>query len=161
MEYSFVQMIENLFYQKILLYNDLLHCFKEERASLVQIDVDKLWPIAKEKEDLCDRIESIRQTIASAVFPDEERRPFHADEVIQRMPHEYRDKFRQLSIRLTELKREIDMIRKESKVFIEESLTFLDEMIAVISGKTQSRATYNHKCGFKRSHSSFLLNREV
>jgi len=33
--------LEELFYQKIMLYNDLLNCFKEERESLVNIDMEK------------------------------------------------------------------------------------------------------------------------
>ena len=53
-----IQSLENLIYEKIILYNDLLHCLKKERETLIKIDLDDLWQISKEKEDLCSRIPS-------------------------------------------------------------------------------------------------------
>jgi len=53
MEAFTVDSIEKLFYKKIMLYNDLLHCFEEERKSLISIDLSKLWKLSKEKDEIC------------------------------------------------------------------------------------------------------------
>ena len=55
METPKVRLIEKLFYKKIMLYNDLLYCFEEERKSLISIDINKLWKLSKEKDELCGK----------------------------------------------------------------------------------------------------------
>ena len=39
-----VKSLEELFYQKIMLYDDLLNCFKRERESLMNIDMELIYP---------------------------------------------------------------------------------------------------------------------
>ena len=50
MEVADVQAMESLFYKKIMLYSDLLECFRRERDALINMDLDGLWRISKEKE---------------------------------------------------------------------------------------------------------------
>jgi hypothetical protein len=52
MEDTTTPVLEELLSGKILLYNDLLRCFMKERESLINIDLDKLWSISKEKEEI-------------------------------------------------------------------------------------------------------------
>ena len=52
MEDMTVQFLERSLHEKILLYNDLLLCFKEEKEALVNVDLDRLWHISKKKEEL-------------------------------------------------------------------------------------------------------------
>ncbi len=47
METFNVRLIEKLFYKKIMLYHDLLYCFKHERESLTNLALDLLWSISK------------------------------------------------------------------------------------------------------------------
>ena len=53
MDDTMMQSLEKLFYKKIMLYNDLLCYLRKERESLINIDLDKLWSISKEKEKIC------------------------------------------------------------------------------------------------------------
>ena len=72
MEETMVEFLETSLYEKILLYNDLLHCFKREREALINMDMDSLWNISKEKDELCSKIDAIRQKIFSAVISESE-----------------------------------------------------------------------------------------
>ena len=71
MEEAVVRMIESLFYKKIMLYNDLLGSLNAERESLISIDLDNLWHISKEKDEICAQINTTRQEIVAAAFPQE------------------------------------------------------------------------------------------
>jgi hypothetical protein len=161
MEESLIQLIEAFFYQKIMLYDDLLGYLNEERASLIHIDMERLWSISKKKEEICEKIASARQQIVSSVYPEKAQKPYNLNEIMRLIPHDRRSEFQRLHLRLIKLKKEIEVIRKENIVFIDESLQFLDEVISIITGATGSRMMYNDKCQFRKSETHVLLNREA
>lgn len=161
MEEPIIRLIQKVLYQKIILYNDLLNCFHEERVSLVSVDLDKLWRISKEKEEICTKIESARTKILSAVNHNKDQKSFSLKTIMEWVSLEYKEKFQKLHLRLIKLKSEIDVVRKENMTFIDDSLKFLDEMISVIANEAQLNFTYNGKCSFDVSSSYFFVNREV
>ena len=161
MEDTIVQSIEKLICDKILLYNDLLHCFMEERDSLINIDLDKLWRISEEKEEICSKIDSIRQEIISAVKPSADQETFDLNQILGMIPRGDRPKFRQLYQVLIRLNGEVQALRKENRLFIDDSLNFLDEMISIITGNTESKIMYNNKRRITESGASILLRREA
>ncbi len=161
MDDTIIQLLERLFYKKIMLYNDLLHCFKKERESLINIDVDNLWSISREKEQICSKIKSIRQEIISAINPGIDQKSFIPKQILELIPGKNRTKFQKLYLTLTRLKGEIEALRKENMIFIDDSLHFLDEMISIITGETKSEIMYNDKCHLSRSDTNILLSREA
>jgi hypothetical protein len=161
MDDTIIQLLERLFYNKIMLYNDLLHCFKKERESLLNIDVDNLWNISKEKEVICSKIKSIRQEIISAINLNIDQKSFIPNQILELIPGENRAKFQKLYLTLTRLKGEIEALRKENMIFIDDSLHFLDETISIITGETKSKIVYNDKCQLSRSDTNILLSREA
>lgn len=161
MKEPIIRLIEKMLYQKILLYNDLLNSFHEERVSLISVDLDKLWRISKEKEEICTRIESYRMKILSAVNHNKDQKSFRLKTIMEWIPFEYKEKFQELHLRLIKLKNEIDVVRKENMAFMDDSLKFLDEMISAIANETQLNVAYNGKCGFEASSSYFFVNREA
>jgi hypothetical protein len=52
MDERIIQTLENLIYEKIILYNDLLHCLEKERETLIKIDMDDLWEISKKRRNM-------------------------------------------------------------------------------------------------------------
>jgi len=142
-----VQSLVSLFHKKIILTNDLLHCLKKERESLINIDLDSLWSISKEKEEICSKIESIREEIVSALDPRIDQRFLTSHQILELLPEEH--------------KAEIEVIRKENMIFIDDSLQFLDEMMSILTGKTTSKILYNDKCHLSRSGANVLLSREA
>ncbi len=156
-----VQSLVSLFHKKIILSNDLLHCLKKERESLINIDLDSLWSISKEKEDICSKIESIREEIVSALNLRIDQRFLASHQILELLPEEHKATFQKLFHTLLKLKGEIEVIRKENMVFIDDSLQFLDEMMSILTGKTTSKILYNDKCHLSRSGANVLLSREA
>ena len=161
MEAFTVDKIEKLFYKKIMLYNDLLYCFEEERKSLISIDLNKLWKLSKKKDEICDQIKSIRQEMSVAVNLGNKPNAFNLSLIIDLIPGKYADKFKKLYLRILKLKGEIEILRKQNILYIEDSLEFMDEMISILTGENKSRYIYNDRCHFKPSGPRLFLNREV
>jgi len=161
MDDTLVQSLEKLFFKKIMLYNDLLHCFNKERESLVNIDLDKLWSISKEKEEICAQIKSIQQGIVSAINPGIDQPPFNLNQILDMIPGDKRALFQKEYLALMKLKNEIKALRKENMILIDDSLQFLDEMISVITGECKSSIMYNEKCHLSQSGTNLLLSREA
>ena len=161
MEALTVDTIEKLFYKKIMLYNDLLYCFEEERKSLIRIDLNKLWGLSKEKDEICAQVKSIRREMSVAVNPENEKDSFNLNLVMDLIPGKYMDKFKKLYLRILKLKGEIEILRKQNILYINDSLEFLDEMISIITGETDSGYIYNDRCHFNKSGSRSFLAREV
>jgi hypothetical protein len=156
-----IDTIEKLFYKKIMLYNDLLYCFEEERKSLIRIDLNKLWGLSKEKDEICAQIKSIRREMSVAVNLENEPDAFSLNLVMDLIPEKYTDKFKKLYLRILKLKGEIEILRKQNILYIDDSLEFLDEMISIITGETDSGYIYNDRCHFNKSGSRSFLAREV
>jgi len=161
MEAFTVDTIEKLFYKKIMLYNDLLHCFEEERKSLISIDLNKLWGLSKEKDEICSQIKSIRREMSVAVNLENEQDAFNLNQVMDLIPGKCTDKFKKLYLRILKLKGEIEILRKQNILYIDDSLEFLDEMISIITGESDSGYIYNDRCHFNKSGSRSFLAREV
>ncbi|MBW2338783.1 MAG: flagellar export chaperone FlgN [Deltaproteobacteria bacterium] len=156
-----VQLLEGLFHKKIILSNDLLHCLKKERESLINIDLDSLWSISKEKEEICSKIESIREDIVSTLDSKIDHGFLDSHQILELLPEEHKAAFQKLFQTLLRLKGEIEVIRKENMIFIDDSLQFLDEMMSILTGKTKSKILYDEKCHWSRSGANVLLSREA
>jgi len=161
MDEGAIQSLERLLHKKIMLYHDLLECFKEEREYLINVDLDELWSISKKKEELCARIQSIRQEIIACTFPGTNRESFYLAQVFELIPKDKRATCHALYLTLTRIKSEIEVLRKENMIYIDDSLQLLDEIMSIITGNTTGRIIYNDKCHFCKSGTNTLLSREA
>ncbi|MDP2862613.1 MAG: flagellar protein FlgN [Desulfobacterales bacterium] len=161
MEETMVEYLEKSLYEKIFLYNDLLHCFKREKEALINMDLDNLWNISKEKDELCSKIDSIRQKIFSAVHFEPDQQHLAPALIMARVPVKDRAKFHELYYTLQKLKNEIDAIRELNVRAVDHSLKFLDEIISIISGQARQDVIYNDRCRLNQSKSNMILSREV
>jgi len=161
MEASSVRLIEKLFFQKIMLYDDLLYCFKAERESLISISLDKLWELSRAKEDICANINAARQEIMAAFGFQEDPKVFDLNRIMELITREFKAEFQKLYLRLIKLKGEIEIMRKENMLFVDDSLQFLDDIIAIITGSDRSKPVYDDKCHLRKSNPYVLLSREV
>ena len=160
MEASIVQVIESLIHQKIMLYNALFHCFEQERESLVHIDLDVLWEVSKRKEEASHKIKRLRQEIMAVVFP-EKKKKFNMDLIIKSIPKAHRVKFHHLWLRLTKLKNEIEAMRRDNVLYLNDSISFLDEMILILTGGDNAKSVYDKKGHMARIAHRCLLSKEV
>lgn len=162
MDDAIIHSLEKLFYKKIMLYNDLLHYFNKEKESLINIDLDKLWSISKEKEEICSEIKSIRQEIISIVDdPGTDQSSFNFNRILDLIPRENRAKFQKLYRTLIKLKGEVELLRKENMSYINDSLQFLDEILSILTGETKSEMMYDDKCHLSKSGTNIFLSREA
>ena len=121
-----VNLLEDLFQRKIILYDDLLHCLEVERESLVTINMDALWTISREKEEICSKIESIRQEIVSVFDMDGQDSSLPLNRILRLVPEEKAGTFQSFFLTLDKLKNEIELLRKANMAFMNDSLRFLD-----------------------------------
>ena len=161
MDDHIIQSLEKLFYQKIMLYHDLLHCFEKEQESLITIDMDTLWGISKQKEEMCTKIHAIRQEIMSSVNLRADQGSFDLNRILALIPFNKRAPFQNSYLTLVKLRSEIEALRKGNMIFVDDSLQFLDEMISVITGEGGSRMLYNERCHLSKSGTRMLLSREA
>ena len=161
MDDHYIYLLEKLFFKKIMLYHDLFNCFKKEKESLITIDLDNLWTISKEKEEICSKITSLQQEIISIINPKIDPKAFNLYQIINMIPEDKRMLFQKDYHALIKLKSEIHAIRKENMTLIDHSLQFLDEMILIITGESTSSIMYNDKCHLSQPGTNVLLSREA
>jgi hypothetical protein len=162
MDDKIIHSLQRLFYKKIMLYHDLLHCLNQERDSLINIDLDRLWSISREKEEVCTKIKSLRQEVISTLVDEgPDQHSFDLNRIMDIIPRENRGRFQELYRTLIRLESEVEVLRKENMLFINDSLQFLDEMIAILTGQTPSEFLYNDRCHLSKSSSNALFLREV
>lgn len=153
--------IERKLHEKIFLYNELLQCFRREKKALIDMDMESLWNISKDKDALCARIESVRMELSAKVFSESGTHNISNEIVIELAPEKDRLRFHALFITLQKLKTEIEAIRKANMNAADYSLKFLDEIISIISGQIRQEFVYNDRCGFEKTGGNLFLSREV
>lgn len=162
-----IQTLENLFHEKILLYQDLVECLKRERDVLTKTDMDGLWEIADQKQSIAGRIETVRNKILTALsdIPTDRRTDgvsFDLARVYSLIPPMDRERIKKAYFSLISLKSEIQRRSRENKLFIEECLSFLDELIGIITDTGKQGAVYdNRRSSRNKNHANLLLHREV
>lgn len=162
-----IETLENLFHEKILLYQDLVECLKRERDCLTKTDIDGLWEIADQKQSAVSRIESVRGKILSvlseaAIDHRMDAVSFDLACVYSLVSGMHAERIKTAYLSLVALKGEIRQRSQENKVFIKESLDFLDELIGIIAGTDKQNAVYdNGRVSRKKDQANLLLHREV
>jgi flagellar biosynthesis/type III secretory pathway chaperone len=162
-----IQTLENLFYEKILLYQELVECLKKEHAVLINTDMDGLWEIADEKQSIVARIKALRIKILTALSEAAidyrmDAVSFDLARVYSLIPSMHRERFRKPYLSLMGLKDDIQKRSQENRLFIEECLGFLDELIGIIADTGKQETVYdNGRCSSKKNQANLLLHREV
>jgi hypothetical protein len=162
-----IQTLENLFHEKILLYQDLVECLKKERDVLTNTEIDGLWEIADEKQSIVARIETVRNKILTALSDVPIDRlgdgvSFDLARVYSLIPRRHRERIKKPYFSLVSLKGEVQRHSRENRQFIEECLSFLDELIGIITDTGKQGAVYdNGRSSRNKDHANLLLHREV
>jgi len=161
MDHSTIGYLEELICRKIMRYHDLYHCLEVEKVYLVELNVDHLWVVSREKEEICKDIKRLREDLFSTLAGSTDHQFTHLMQILDIIPRNNRPRFEELFFTVNRLKCEIDAMRKENMIYINESLRFLDEMISVITDETQPKSLYTDKCRIKKSNHYLMLNKEV
>jgi flagellar biosynthesis/type III secretory pathway chaperone len=162
-----IEILKNLFYDKIMLYRDLVELLRRERDLLIRTDIDALWEVSDRKQSIVGRIGALRGEIlnalsAAAVDHDMDVSSFRLSTVLSLIPGRDRLGFKKPYLCLVGLKSETRKRSQENKLFIEQSLAFLDELITVIANTDKAESLYDEGgCINSKGHKNLLLHREV
>jgi flagellar biosynthesis/type III secretory pathway chaperone len=155
------QALETLFQNKIMLYYDLRECLRNEQTYLIQLDLNRLWEVSRQKESLCAKLTALRQEIKAVLQCNQADSFPNLSDLLTLLSTEGKTVFQGLYYRLAELRSEVEALRKENMHYVNDSLQFIDEIIAIISGAAGHRNTYDRKCQLKKGANPMLLMREV
>ncbi len=163
MKEAVVQSIQKMIESKLSLYCDLRHCLNEERAALIQVNVENLWKISSRKDALCSKIALLRKDIAAVVSPWIDLNPFNLNDLLGVIPEDRIADMHRAGQAISCLKLEIDGLRKHNLIYINDSLRFLDDLMAIIStaAKPDTPQVYNRQCGFNQARATHFLSQEV
>jgi len=159
--------LERIFGEKILLYSNLLECLKREQEYLIEVDMERLWVVSEEKQEIISNIHKIDSridTILLEIFPEvkEESRRIPMSEVIPRLPDRYQKRLKSLNLTLFLLEKEVKSLGRENMLFIEDSLQFLDQILAILTQGKDSNQIYNKRDLLsKEPQYNLLLSRKV
>jgi flagellar biosynthesis/type III secretory pathway chaperone len=166
METAF-QSLEDLFYKKIMLYQELVEYLQEEQACLIKTDMEALWEVSEKKQSIAQRIEAIQEKMLTtlqeaSIVHQMNGSPFSLTTVLSLIPHQYRERFRKPYLSLVHLKAETKQRSQENKQFVEKSLDFLDELIGILTNVGGSHDGYtNGGAHSNTNHVNLLLHKEV
>lgn len=162
-----IQTLEDLFYEKIMLYQELVDCLSQEKDFLIKTDIDALWEISDKKLAVVKRIESVRGKILSTLSDASidhgmDVTSFSLTSLLSLIPREARSPFRKAHLSLVGLKAEIRQRSQENKVFVEQSLDFLDELIGILTNAGGTNDVYTKgRILPNKTQGPVLLHREV
>ena len=156
-----IRQLRALLDEKLKRYTDLHGCFHEEKASLIDIDVDRLWQLSRRKEAICKKIELIRQRIARTFISGRQFSGRDLKTIINSLPSGKEGDISILWRRILQLKREIDNMRKENLQYVRQSLRFLDEILSTITGDAATETRYGVNRKLQKRFTASLLSREI
>jgi flagellar biosynthesis/type III secretory pathway chaperone len=162
-----IQALKTLIYDKILLYQDLVECLKEEHELLIKTDVDALWEISDKKQSVVSRVEALRGKILTALSEagiehDSNVSSFDLTHIFSLIPPMQRRGLNKAYSSLVKLKNETRRRCHENRLFIEECLDFLDELIGILANTGKPSDFYNKERFLRaKGQVNLLLHREV
>lgn len=162
-----VERIERLLNDKIFLFQELLDILKDEKKSIVDIDVDKLWAFSKKKQVVASKIEDIRKDIlhvldGAAIVHEMTLDTFSVAKIIELTGLNAHAPMNQLNVTLILLKKRVQAIAKENKKYVQDYLGVMDELIGTIADMGEKNSVYENT-RYPRQHkkTSYMLNTEV
>ena len=143
-----IEAIRDLFYEKILLYRELVENLQAERSFLAKAEIDALWKVSAKKQELVSAIEDARGKVLKilsgmSITHEMTVSTFSLSRVVSHMSGVERRLLRKPHLTLVGLKAQTRQLSAENKAFIEESLEFLDEIMGVIAGAGNSDGVYD------------------
>lgn len=165
METSWSEM-EALFHKKIMLYGDLSDILKQEKKSIMEIDIDSLWKISEEKQKIASDIDGVRRSILDALTEasiphDMDVASFQISRILAVLPKGIGERLNKAYVTLLALKDEVQGFLEENKRFVREYLEVLDDLIGIITDVGGPEPVYDKSRYPVKTATNLLLHQEV
>lgn len=165
---NFTPEIEKKLNEKLFLYRELNDLLKEERDSIVKIDVDSLWKTAQEKRRISDQIQTIREDILSLMerqmgVENLDINSFSLSMLIRTLPipSDQKMRFRQIKLAIDAEKDELKQAAQDNKKYVQEYLMVIDDIMSVVVDNSKE-AQYSHAGNLSGAkNSNCLIHAEV
>ena len=147
-----MQRIEGTYRSEISLLKELLNCVILETDSLVNLNIENLWPLMEEKKRLLGAIDDIRGEIKNLTGKDNQ---VYGDSLSEKR------QIAEFSRRVADLKGEIRIRVIENASFIRESLDFFDEVISILATCGRTEDAYGPIGNKQKELSPLIYHKEV
>ncbi len=144
--------IKSLYMKRIEMYRDLLSCIKRERENLMSQDINGIWNILEEKNNILCSIKEMNDRIVALRGE---------KEVTENLSDEEKKTFINLSATFTLLKDEIGARIRENNLFIRETLGFINDIFSTLAKGSEREANYGRFQGRQNESANLLYHNEA
>lgn len=144
--------VEDLYRERIRLLEELLECVQEERACLINVNVESLWSLMERKQVIIKGIEGAGQGIREAMEMD---RPGEDS------PGERRAALAALSRRTKALQGEIKARVSENTAFVQDTLKTFNDLISTLISAGEPDSDYRPAGRTHKGLPNLLYHKEV
>ncbi len=165
---KFADKIEQLLQKKLSLYEKIQNILLDEKAYIVDMNVDALWDTTSKKKSLSLSIEAIRHEI-TCLFNEfysgleMDTQAMKLSEVIKMLnvSSEKKSNLKKIVMAIDTLKDDIGMLASNNKNFISEYLSVIDGVFSTVLKRDNKKKYNNSGIVAQDSSNSLLINAEV
>ncbi len=158
--------VASLFQEKLMHYQELVAVLTEERKWIANANVDELWRMSDAKTTIARKIDQLRARLLEIFTEagiDHNMIPetFNTSKIVSLLPGSLRKELAGTLLSLGIVKEEVRSLSRDNKQYIETYLTMLDDLMSVLTGRSQTPAMYGSQQNQKRSDGARLFHQEV
>ncbi|WP_022664686.1 flagellar export chaperone FlgN [Desulfospira joergensenii] len=126
--------ISDLFEEELGLYQTLQSVIEQEKAYVIDMDIDGLWASVDRKRELLEAIEKIRERIRSLSPDTGGGKGLSTSKIVKNLPLKIAEKSRlkTLGLAVDTCKKEITRLARENKKYITEYLSVIDGIFSTV-----------------------------
>lgn len=158
--------IEELIFEKVMLFSDLVDILKQERQSVQEIDLDALWKFSSMKQEKATKIEAVRNRLLECleslgIIHDMNKNTFNISTVFALLPQESLKNLSGVNAKLILLRQEVHQFAAENKAHVKNGLAAVNDMVRIITKDTSSPNVYSRNINRNNSRKNLFIHREV
>ncbi len=141
--------IEKILQTKLLLFQDLIEVFAEEKECIINMDIESLWVVIARKKELGGKILEAREEILSLLSENSiainmENSSFSLTHIINILPviQKTKSDLRKIKLSIDSTKDEIAKLAPENSRYVNEYMTVIDDIVGTIV-ETAKETEYN------------------
>ncbi len=147
-----MEKIAGLFEEKLKLYTSLKDVVEQEKAYIVDMDLEGVWASVERKKELAGAIEEIQGEIKALVPQGQARTGFSLSGMVDTLPLTLKEKsgLRKIGVGVDACKREISLIAQKNKQYLTEYLSVIDGIFSTVVNRS-SLDQYGNSGGMRPS----------
>jgi hypothetical protein len=150
-----IETIERLCQQKLIVFQELLTVFRNEKKCIIKADVGSLWSYTRQKNELSEKITEIRReimdvAIESDILNEDDAKEYSLLKIINALPKSKKATLVNLRLALTSIKTHISALAHENRKYLEESMKTIEDLVHIIIQNSERSEHYGRDSYLKR-----------